>query len=136
MISGALQHEQPWWFYPPRLVALLLPWIPLLPLLARRGIYSDRRRLFLLSWALFGLVFFSLSVNKLPSYMLPLLPAIAALLGIALDELTDARLWLACCALLLVIFPIGAPVFAAVVANQWSQAAGIAFHWTWLLAAV
>ena len=69
---------------------------------------------------LFGLIFFSLSVNKLPSYMLPLLPAMAALLGIALDELADARLWLACCALLLVIFPIGAPVFAAAVANQWS----------------
>jgi 4-amino-4-deoxy-L-arabinose transferase-like glycosyltransferase len=135
MISGALQHAQPWYFYPPRLLALLLPWVPLLPLLAGRGMYRDRRRLFLLAWILFGLIFFSLSVNKLPSYMLPLLPAMAALLGVALDELADGRVWLVCCALLLVIFPIGVPVFPAAVANQWAQAAPIAFHWTWLLPA-
>jgi 4-amino-4-deoxy-L-arabinose transferase-like glycosyltransferase len=135
MISGALQHAQPWWFYPPRLLALVLPWLPLLPLLGRRKMYRDRRKLFLLLWLLFGLVFFSLSVNKLPSYMLPLLPALAAVLGIALDELADARVWLASCALLLVIFPIAAPVFPAAVANQWAQAAPIAFHWTWLLPA-
>jgi len=46
MVSGALQHAQPWWFYPPRLIAFLLPWAPLLLLLARRDAYRDRRRCF------------------------------------------------------------------------------------------
>ena len=41
--------------------------------------YAEPRRPFLLIWALFGLVLFSASANKLPGYVLPLLPAIAAL---------------------------------------------------------
>jgi 4-amino-4-deoxy-L-arabinose transferase-like glycosyltransferase len=135
MVSGSLQHAQPWWFYPPRLIAFLLPWAPLLLLLARRDAYRDRRRLFFLAWILFGLVFFSASVNKLPSYMLPLLPAIAALLGIRLDETADARIWIAACAILLVIFPIAAPIFPAAVGGLWELAPPITFHWTWLLPA-
>jgi 4-amino-4-deoxy-L-arabinose transferase-like glycosyltransferase len=131
--SGALAHTQPWWFYFPRLLGLLLPWTPLLLLLLRRAMYRDPRRLFLLAWALFGLVFFSLSTNKLPGYVLPLIPAIAALIGIALDEASGARPWLVCCALLLVVFPVIAPLFPAAVANEWRQAPRVTFHWTWLL---
>ena len=41
-------------------------------------------------------------VNKLPGYILPLLPAAAALMALALDEVPDARVWLAACAVLLV----------------------------------
>ena len=86
MVSGALLHVQPWWFYLPMLLASLLPWTPLLALLGRRTAYRDPRRLFLLAWLLFGLAFFSLAPNKLPGYLLPLLPAAAALMGLALEE--------------------------------------------------
>jgi 4-amino-4-deoxy-L-arabinose transferase-like glycosyltransferase len=47
--------------------------------------------LFLLVWFGFGLVFLSAVPNKLPGYVLPLMPAAAALLGIALEEVRDAR---------------------------------------------
>jgi len=74
-------HGQPFWFFGPVLLALLLPWTPLLPLAFRRTLYADPGRLFLLIWTALCLVFFSRSANKLPSYILPLIPAAAALLG-------------------------------------------------------
>jgi 4-amino-4-deoxy-L-arabinose transferase-like glycosyltransferase len=85
-LTGALQHERPFWFYAPVLLAGLFPWSPLLLLLAAKPIYQDRRAAFLLAWFAWGFVFFSISRNKLPGYLLPLLPALAALFGIALAE--------------------------------------------------
>ncbi len=131
--SDALQHPGPWWFYVPVLAGLLLPWTPLLGLLARRAAYRDPRRLFLLAWVLFGLVFFSAAANKLPGYVLPLLPAAAALMAIALDESPQARAWLAGCGALLAVFAIAAPVLADAVANGLSRAPRPGFQWTWLL---
>jgi 4-amino-4-deoxy-L-arabinose transferase-like glycosyltransferase len=134
--SGELLHARPWWFYLEVLPLLLLPWAPLLLLAAVRGGWNEPRRRFLAVWAIFGLVVFSAGINKLPGYVLPLLPAIAALAGLALDELEDARRWLAVCALLLVLFPIAAPILPAAVANEWESAPRIAFHWSWLLPAI
>lgn len=131
--SGELQHVKPWHFYLPITPALLLPWTPLLILLIRRAEwYRDPRRRFLLLWALFGLALFSAATNKLPGYVLPLLPALAALAGIALDEAADARWLLAGCAVLLAGFAIVAPMLPAAAANEWSSAPRLAFHWTWL----
>jgi 4-amino-4-deoxy-L-arabinose transferase-like glycosyltransferase len=136
--SGALLHVQPWWFYLPVLLGLLLPWSPLLLLLTRREPYRDPRRLFLLAWFLFGLLLFSLSVNKLAGYVLPLLPAAAALMAVVLDETIEARPGLAraaliVCALLLAVFPIATPMLPEAVANGLSSAPRPALHWTWLL---
>lgn len=135
--STELQHVRPWWFYLPLTPPLLAPWTPLLLLLARgRKWYGDPKRQFLLAWAVLGLILFSASVNKLPGYVLPLLPAAAALIGIALDEAADARGWLVACAALLVAFPAMAPVLPAASANDWSAAPRIAFDWTWLTPAI
>jgi 4-amino-4-deoxy-L-arabinose transferase-like glycosyltransferase len=82
-VSSALEHGQPIWFYVPVLLAGLFPWTPLLALLASGRFFRDRRAQFLLAWFAWGFIFFSLSRNKLPGYLLPLLPAVAALLGIA-----------------------------------------------------
>jgi 4-amino-4-deoxy-L-arabinose transferase-like glycosyltransferase len=133
--SAGLQHVRPWWFYLPTLAALLLPWTPLLILAARRGLYRDARARFLLTWVLFGLAFLSASTNKLPGYVLPLVPAIAALVAIALDTVPRGRWMLAACAALLIAFPIAAPVFPAAAANEWASAPRLVFHWRWLLAA-
>ena len=104
-VSGELMHVQPWWFYLPRLPALLLPWAPLLLLLlVRREGYGDPRRLFLLLWLVLGVLLFSISKNKLPGYVLPLLPAVAALMGLGLEEARRAGAVLVCCALLLAAF--------------------------------
>jgi 4-amino-4-deoxy-L-arabinose transferase-like glycosyltransferase len=114
----------------------MLPWMPLIALLLWRGGWREPRRRFLAGWVLFGLAMFSASTNKLPGYVLPLLPPLAALAALALEELEDARGWLAGCAALLVVFPIAAPILPAAVANEWSAAPRIAFHWSWLLPAV
>ena len=127
------QHGQPFWYFGPVLLALLLPWTPLLPLAVRRAFYSDSARLFLLVWVALWMVFFSASANKLPSYILPLVPAAAALLGLALAEARDAAPWLAACAILLVAFPIAAPLLPATVSSGLSSAPVPHFHWTWLL---
>jgi 4-amino-4-deoxy-L-arabinose transferase-like glycosyltransferase len=133
--SDALMHGRPFWFYLPVLVAGLLPWTPLLGLMLRRSLYKDKRRLFLGIWALAVLLLFSISVNKLPGYILPLLPAAAALIALALDEVSDARTWLAACALLLVAFPITAQMLPPAVLNGLSRAPRPVFQAVWLAAA-
>jgi 4-amino-4-deoxy-L-arabinose transferase-like glycosyltransferase len=118
--SGVGLHEQPFWFYLPVLVAGLFPWSPTLVALIRRGLYSDPGRRFLLLWAGFGLVFFSASAGKLPGYLLPLFPALAALLGIALDEMKNARWVLAASGLTLTLIPVIGNVLPAALANEFS----------------
>jgi 4-amino-4-deoxy-L-arabinose transferase-like glycosyltransferase len=86
--SATLGHGRPFWFYLPVLLAGLFPWTPLLALLFQKRIYKDRRAVFLLAWIAWGFTFFSVFLNKLPGYLLPLLPAVAALLGILI---ADAR---------------------------------------------
>ena len=108
--TDRLQHVQPWWFYLPVLAAGLFPWTPLAALLARRQLYGDVRLRFFAAWALFGLAFFSLVRNKLPGYLLPLLPAVCALIGVALDRVERVRWTLAISALLLALVPLAAGV--------------------------
>jgi 4-amino-4-deoxy-L-arabinose transferase-like glycosyltransferase len=134
VVSTALQHVQPWWYYLPILVALLLPWSPLLGVLARRSFYRDARRRFLLAVLVWGIVCLSIPINKLPGYLLPLFPAAAALMGLALDEIDRAQRWLAACAVLLVIFPVAAALLpAAAAVGALSRLRWPAFQPLWLL---
>jgi 4-amino-4-deoxy-L-arabinose transferase-like glycosyltransferase len=87
IVSPELMHVRPFWFYAPVLLAAFFPWTPLF-LMAVRPIYRDPRVRFLAAWFLWGFVLFSVSLNKLPGYLLPLLPAVAAIVGIALDEIS------------------------------------------------
>jgi 4-amino-4-deoxy-L-arabinose transferase-like glycosyltransferase len=89
-MTGSLLHERPFWFYFPVLLAGLFPWSPLLLLAFSKSILGDHRARFLAAWFAWGFVFFSLSRNKLPGYLLPLLPPVAALLGLAISR-TQAR---------------------------------------------
>jgi len=84
--TGALAHIQPWWFYVPVMIAAVFPWTPVF-LLVRR----DSRLSFLTAWIAFGFLFFSISRNKLPGYLLPLTPALSLVLGIALQRVRSAR---------------------------------------------
>lgn len=132
--SDALMHQRPWWFYLPILVAALLPWSPLFGLAARGTGWKDRRRLFLAVWAVSVLVLFSISINKLPGYILPMLPAVAALMALGLEEAASARWWLAACAGLLVAFPIAAQVLPVAVLTGLKQAPLPRFQAIWLAA--
>ena len=84
--STERQHMQPWWFYLPVLLAGLFPWTPLVVLLGRRRTYSDVRVRYLGGWLLYGIAFFSLSQNKLAGYLLPLMPGLALLLSVGIDQ--------------------------------------------------
>jgi len=106
---GALEHNQPVWFFLPVLAGALLPWTPLVALAGGLR-WRDRRVWLLLSWAAATLAFFSLSRDKLPGYILPALPALAALAGVALAGATSARPALAACAATLALMPAAAAV--------------------------
>ena len=106
--TPSLEHVQPFWYYVPVLLAGLFPWTPLAALLARRQIYADVRLRLLAVWLLYGLVFFSVARNKLPGYLLPLLPAMAILLAAAWESAPFKAWWLAACALLLIALPTAA----------------------------
>ncbi len=129
-------HGQPFWFFLPVIIGALFPWIPALVPIAQRQFYSDARRRFLVAWALFGLVFFSAARNKLPGYVLPLVPPLAILAGVAL---ADAKRWrwvtISTTALLVLLGPVAAILPAALAAGI-SRSAAPSFHWTWLLPAL
>ncbi|GAB4161424.1 MAG: glycosyltransferase family 39 protein [Cyanobacteria bacterium J069] len=87
------QHRAPWYFYGLVLLVGFAPYSAHLPMAIarlrfwRRGRWQaeDRRTqlgLFALIWAAVILGFFTIAVTKLPSYMLPLYPAIAILVAL------------------------------------------------------
>ena len=104
-LTPSLEHVQPIWYYIPVLLAGLFPWTPLAALLARRQLYTDRRLLLLALWLLYGLLFFSVAKNKLPGYLLPLLPGVAILLAAAWESARSKTIWLAASAVLLIALP-------------------------------
>ena len=104
-LHSTLEHVQPWWFFLPILLAGLFPWTPLAALLFRPKTYNDERIRFLVFWLLFGLIFFSAAQNKLPGYVLPLLPALAIVLAFALDKTPAAGWWIGACVALLIATP-------------------------------
>ena len=104
-LTPSLEHVQPWWFYVPVLLAGLFPWTPLAALLFRRRIYDDSRLVLLMGWVLYGFLFFSVARNKLPGYLLPLLPVAGIVLAAGLEKLKGREYWLAACAVMLVALP-------------------------------
>jgi len=86
-LTAVHRHVEPWWFFVPILLAGLLPWTMTAAAAVRRswrdGAQSDGfdPGRFLVVWFATVFVFFSLSGSKLPSYILPMFPAAALLIG-------------------------------------------------------
>lgn len=120
-LNTALQHGQPLWFYVPVVLAGFFPWTPLVGLAANARLYRDARLQFVLAWFAWGFVFFSASRNKLPGYLLPLLPALALLMGIGLERSAHARYWLAACGALFCLEPPLLEVLPQALANGLSH---------------
>ena len=88
-------HGGPLWYYVPVLLGALFPWAPLLPLAAARaGLGAgDERARHLRLFALFSALvfaFFSLAGTKLPSYVAPVLPGCALLVGALVARPSDS----------------------------------------------
>jgi 4-amino-4-deoxy-L-arabinose transferase-like glycosyltransferase len=87
-LSGVSFHAEPWWYFGPVLLGLLLPWTGLVPwALARRTSMDPGDRIFLMIWTGMILAFFSVSGGKLATYILPALLPLALLVGEALAGL-------------------------------------------------
>jgi 4-amino-4-deoxy-L-arabinose transferase-like glycosyltransferase len=91
------RRVEPAWFFIPILLLGALPWTTLaLAALAqawpRRAMPEFQARRFLLLWCIVVFGFFSASGSKLPSYILPLFPALALLLGDSLHRISRRAL--------------------------------------------
>jgi len=119
--AAAIGHGQPFWFYVPVIVAAIFPWSPLLLLPARQILrngwektFESPRITFLACWVVLPFTFFSLSQNKLPGYLLPLLPPLTLWIASALETEAPSHesgatafnnTLLGCAALLLLALP-------------------------------
>ncbi len=101
-LTDKLHRPGPWWYFIPIVLLGVLPWLGTLFAALKHGARQPAQpgrdprgqpRAFnphamLLIWAVFIFVFFSISKSKLPSYVLPIFPALALLMG---DQLDKAR---------------------------------------------
>jgi 4-amino-4-deoxy-L-arabinose transferase-like glycosyltransferase len=108
-VSPELQHVEPFWYYLPVLLAGVFPWTPLIaafhPKLCRE-MWREQQHRILMVTVLFGFLVFSASTNKLPGYLLPLLPGVCLLLARALEGVVSMARPLAAAALLLSLTPV------------------------------
>lgn len=133
--TDQLQHVRPFWFYIPVLLAGVFPWTPLLALVRFRFRVDDRIQ-FLGLWTLYALVFFSASRNKLPGYILPLLPAVALLLGVSLAWSRRSRISLGFAALFVGLVPIALSILPQALVYGLSRSRFPQVDWMWLAAGV
>lgn len=100
-LTPEFQHIQPFWFYLPVVLVALLPWTALFlwssvheaVRLFRAG-YARESTWFLIGWAGFCFLFFSISRSKLPGYILPALPALVLHLAHSLTAVAEIPRWL------------------------------------------
>lgn len=81
MATDELQRTGPPWYFLPYLIGGALPWSIVAIAGWRQWKRSDAGLMFLLLWILVPLIFFSISQSKRPQYILPLMPAVAMLIG-------------------------------------------------------
>ena len=94
--TSTVHHRPgPIWYFVPQLLIDVLPWLGLIPaaiwaVRQEPSASGFRPRLLLAVWAGAIFVFFSASGSKLPGYILPIFPALAVLLALALDSMNTA----------------------------------------------
>jgi 4-amino-4-deoxy-L-arabinose transferase-like glycosyltransferase len=88
--SKVHHREGPWYYFIPILILGIVPWLGVLA----QSLWAGRReashrfqpKKLLLVWAGFIFFFFSISGSKLPSYILPIFPALALLIACYLEQ--------------------------------------------------
>ncbi|MFB2923430.1 ArnT family glycosyltransferase [Aerosakkonema funiforme] len=100
--SVVSSHRGPWYFYIPVVLVGFAPWSIYLPVAIARLRFWQREKwqqsprstqlgLFALFWFIGVFGFFSIAVTKLPSYVLPLMPACAIMVTLFWSELMSER---------------------------------------------
>lgn len=124
---ASTQHgrSRPWWFFLMVLPAGAFPWTFLLGALVieramawRKGLKPSPAAWLLLGWVIPPLILLSFSGSKLPTYILPLFPALALAMGRGISLNLKSRLWLA--AWVLTVFGVIALVAAFVGMGRWA----------------
>ena len=132
-LNTALEHGQPWWFYLPVLLGAMFPWTPLL---FSRDLFKGVRGRSFVWIVLWGLLFFSLSKNKLPGYLLPLVPSLAVLMALRLEGAKHKNWLLGACAMLLVLLPLSAEIVPKAIDAGLRKSMGGAISPFWGMAAM
>jgi len=95
-LTPIFQHRQPFWFFGPVILLGLLPWTAFLAGAAfdarrifRDGTWRNSAGFFIACWAIFPVLFFSLSQSKLPEYVLPVFPPLALLMARSFVRATE-----------------------------------------------
>lgn len=98
-MTNEARREGAWWYFVPVFLVGILPWLMVFLWTARRmwtdapvGRNGFSWPRFTLVWAACIFVFFSASGSKLPSYILPMFPALALALGWQLEALPESTL--------------------------------------------
>jgi 4-amino-4-deoxy-L-arabinose transferase-like glycosyltransferase len=93
----------------------------MLALALERRTLTEPRRQFLAATVTFGFVFFSASLNKLPGYLLPLLPSLFILIGAWFEDrhlVELKRRWMIACAICVAVVPFLSALIPALLAGQ------------------
>jgi 4-amino-4-deoxy-L-arabinose transferase-like glycosyltransferase len=137
-LTPVSRRTAPWWYFVPLLLASMLPWLAALPAAAlaggRRSPQSNgfRPALLALVWSIVIFLFFSVSSSKLPAYILPVVPALALLIGLWLPAARSRGvLAVATLAGLLGAAGVGVAPFGARFASESWMADGyrVFFYW-------
>ena len=138
---------QPWYYFIPILLAGALPWTVLMFDSMFRSVMERGRgrslpdktfntERFLLIWAVFIYVFFSISGSKLPSYLLPMFPALALLMGKRIAEMRGrVLLWQVAPAIPVALLLLGLALNVGKFADTPNQAELYPHYGPWLVVA-
>jgi 4-amino-4-deoxy-L-arabinose transferase-like glycosyltransferase len=91
-LTNEHRRPGPWWYFVPVLGLTILPWLSILcdalprSWKTRGAAAAFQPQRLLLLWAVLIFAFFSASGSKLPSYVMPIYPALALLMGLYLSE--------------------------------------------------
>ena len=92
------RREGAWWYFVPILLFGVMPWLPFIAVRLRDGWRREgepgmlQPQRLLLIWTTFIFLFFSVSGSKLPSYILPVFPALALFAAMEMQRLAPATL--------------------------------------------
>ena len=97
-LTPVFQHRQPFWFFGWITLLAMLPWTVLLISAGQEGLrlwreksWSNSPGFFYACWAIFPIIFFSLSQSKLPGYILPSVPPLALLCAVSAQRVFKQR---------------------------------------------